>query len=466
MRLVLVLVGLIQAICLLGQDTQVLTFQNYIEIVKTHHPVTYQANLIKEIAVSNSLMAKGGFDPKIEGSWNKKSFDDKNYYSIASGKVKVPTWFGAELNAGYDRNSGEFLNESDFIPSRGIWNAGISVPLGKGLIIDNRRAELKKAEIFNSASEQEQILLLNDIVYDASLAYLELQAASELLSITLEGLSLAKVRFEGTRSGFINGDKPAIDTLESFINLETRQLENQKALQEIENKKIYLNNFLWLNGDVPVELEENISPEVLDINFLSQQLDSLSIIQDQWIFTHPEILLYDFKIANLKIDQRLAKEDLKPDLRINYNPLVAVGDASIFDEFLINNYKFGATLSYSLIQRKERGKIQLNSIKIEDTKYNQKLKNQDLIVKLDLYLNNVNQTVIQHKLLSKIVNDYNTMLIGESRKFSLGESSLFLVNSRESKYLESRTKLIQLTNKAIKYRYAYILASGSIGNIL
>ena len=100
MRLVLVLVGLMQAICLLGQDAQVLTFQNYIDIVKTHHPVTYQANLIQEMAVSNSLMAKGGFDPKIEGSWNKKSFDDKNYYSVASGKVKVPTWFGAEHDPG------------------------------------------------------------------------------------------------------------------------------------------------------------------------------------------------------------------------------------------------------------------------------------------------------------------------------------------------------------------------------
>jgi len=466
MRIVLVLVGFIQALSLIGQDDQVLTFQNYIEIVKTNHPISYQANLIEENAKANERMAKGGFDPKIEGDWDKKSYNDRNYFSVTNGKVKVPTWFGANFNAGYDRSSGDFLDNSDFLPDRGLWNAGISIPLGKGLIIDQRRAELKKAEIFYATSKQEQILLLNELVYNASLAYLDWQMAYDIYKIANEGLILAQERFEGTRSSFVNGDKPAIDTLESFINVQNRQLEFEEAEQMLLNNKLMADNFLWEKGQIPLEIENFILPETININFLSEQIDSISIRQNERLETNPENLLYQYKLDNLNIDQRLAKEDLKPSLQVNYNPLIARGNNSLFDDFSINNYKLGVSFSYSLLQRKERGKLQMTKLKITDTEFDQKLKNQDLSLKLNLYLNNINQINDQYTILNKAVENYNAMLIGENRKFLFGESSLFLVNSRETKYLNSRNKLIKLGNKIIKNRLSYLLTDGRIIDII
>ena len=189
-------------------------------------------------------------------------------------------------------------------------------------------------------------------------------------------------------------------------------------------------------------------------------------MQDQWIASHPELLLIDFKIDNINIDQKLAREELKPDLRVNYNPLLAVADDALFDRFNANNYKLGASFSYPILQRKQRGKIQLNKIKIQDTEFKRTTKNQELTVKLNTYINNIRQTQRQYQLLDETVTNYNNMLIAENRKLSFGESSIFLVNARENKYLESRYKQVEASRKLLINRFIYLLYSARIGEII
>ena len=53
---------------------------------------------------------------------------------------------------------------------------------------------------------------------------------------------------------------------------------------------------------------------------------------------------------------------------------------------------------------------------------------------------------IQNSLTFQIVKDYAVLLNAEERKFFLGESSLFLVNSRESKLIDAKLKAIELQN--------------------
>lgn len=465
MRYILGILFTLHSLISVGQINSVLTYNEYMELVKENHPVMYQSRLLDDMAESNKLMARGGFDPKLEADWNHKSYDEKNYYSLTSGAVKIPTWYGIDLKAGYNHNNGQFLNDSDIIPTRGLWNVGISVPLGKGLVIDNRRAQLKKAEIFQSSTDQEQVIIINDLIYDAATAYLEWQVSKAYYDIALEGQNIASIRFESTRTSYINGDKPAIDTLESLISLQNRQLELQKATQEFENKSLAINNFLWLQGVTPLELEAGTIPEDINLDQFKNVTDSLALLQNQWLASHPELLLYDYKVGNIEIDQRLAKEEIKPDIRLNYNPLVGVAEDAIFDQFSPSNFKVGATVSYPILQRKQRGKIQINKIKIQDTEYKKTLKQQNLSVKLKTYLNNINQAQNQYKLLDVTLKNYEGMLRAENRKFQIGESSVFLVNSRENKYLESRYKSISYSQKLVFNRLTYLLIAAKLGEI-
>lgn len=439
-----------------AQAVETMTFEAYIDAVQTGHPMMAQVGLQADIADNTVRMARGGFDPKLEGDWQKKAFDDKNYYSVGGAAVKLPTWYGVELKAAYDRSSGIFLDNSDALPTRGLLSAGVSVGLGRGLVIDNRRAELQKAKIFQESTAEIQRLMANDLIFEATQAYLNWQIATANLTIAEEGLILAQTRLDGVISSFVNGDKPAIDTLETYIAWQNRSIEYEKLIQESTNAIIDVNNYLWVDREVPVELEDGTVPDPLDVFVAADLVDSLTVSQSEWLDQHPELRIYDFKLEELDVDVKLAKEDLKPDVRIDYNPLIAVGENQIFDQFSPSNYKIGATVSYPLMQRKQRGKLQINRIKVESTAYDQAIKRQSLDTKLDQYLNNISRLSTQYNLVTETAENYRLMLVGENRKLEVGESSVFLVNTRESKYLDSRYKSIEAAGKVVKNRLTYL----------
>ena len=53
----------------------------------------------------------------------------------------------------------------------------------------------------------------------------------------------------------------------------------------------------------------------------------------------------------------------------------------------------------------------------------------------------------QQTMIGDIIANYRTLLRGEERKFGFGESSLFLINSRESKLIDAELKGNSLQNK-------------------
>lgn len=54
------------------------------------------------------------------------------------------------------------------------------------------------------------------------------------------------------------------------------------------------------------------------------------------------------------------------------------------------------------------------------------------------------------------VANYNNLLITENEKFDVGESSIFLVNSREIKFLDSQYKMAYIMSKLLNNRLVYI----------
>ena len=65
----------------------------------------------------------------------------------------------------------------------------------------------------------------------------------------------------------------------------------------------------------------------------------------------------------------------------------------------------------------------------------------------------------QNSYTAAIVEDYSTLLKAEERKFFLGESSLFLVNYREAKLIETKLKAIDLENKFFKSKASLFKAA-------
>jgi outer membrane protein TolC len=82
--------------------------------------------------------------------------------------------------------------------------------------------------------------------------------------------------------------------------------------------------------------------------------------------------------------------------------------------------------------------------------------------KIRTYQNECNSIHQQLKVVQNMYSNYQNLLTSEELKFAQGESSLFLVNSREIKLIEVQQKQVELTVKYYKAKYAVEWAMGML----
>ena len=449
-----------------GQTGQTLTEKDLLKWVAKYHPLAKRAMLQTQKGGVAIRTAKGAFDPYLYSELDQKSFDDKNYYSLFSGGLKVATPLGVKLKAGYDRSTGIYLNPENNVPTAGLMYAGASLPLGQGLLIDKRRAALKQAKIFAEATLAQQQIMLNDLFFDAIKQYWNWVSAWNQAQVYEESLELSRTRYTAVRQSFNLGDKPAIDTLEAFLQVQNRQLLRDQFRLEYQNQTVNLSNYLWYDNNTPLEITDSMQAPVMQ-SFITNEPMSQEEIQfalSQIAASHPEMLNYDYKLRSAEVDRRLKADKLKPKFNLNYNLL---SQAPAESEAIIlspQNYKWGFEFSFPLWLREQRGDLQMTKLKIRETTLDQQQKLLSLQNKLTAYYNEQITLLRQIELYENAVENYRLLLQGERRKFDAGESSLFLVNSRENSYIQAQLKLIELRAKYQKASIGIQWAQGQLFN--
>jgi outer membrane protein TolC len=162
---------------------------------------------------------------------------------------------------------------------------------------------------------------------------------------------------------------------------------------------------------------------------------------------HPYLQITNFKIKSLEVDQRLKKEQLKPVLNLNYNFLNEPVNYNPFNQFSMNNYKWGLNFEMPLFLRKERADFQLSNIKLQDEKLNFENNKAYLLSKIQNALIDLKNSVIQLEIYRNTVSDSKRLLDAEKTMFEGGESSLFLINARETAYIQAKLKLVEALAK-------------------
>ncbi|NER10273.1 Outer membrane protein TolC [Muriicola jejuensis] len=430
-------------------DSLVLNFREYLGYVKKYHPIARQADLVIAIGEANLMKARGGFDPKVEVDYNRKQFKGTEYYDRLNATFKIPTWYGIELKGNFEQTEGEFLNPDETLPDDGLYSAGVSFSLGRGFLANERMATLRKAKFFREQTLADRDLLINDILFNASVAYFDWLQAYNEREIFSQFLENALIRFEGIKARAIAGDIASIDTVEAKIAYQNRALSLTQAEVNLRNKALELSNFLWMANDVPVELREGVIPDTSLQGEIDLALEILGLPLDSFTLeNHPKIVSLGLKIDQLTIDKRLKTNQLLPRIDLEYNFLTETPE--LLNSFEDQNYKGGLNISLPLFLRKERGELKLAKFKLRDAEYEYANASVTIANKVIAIYNELDSFEEQNRLVFDIVDNYNTLLEGEERKFSFGESSLFLINSRESRLIDARLKQNELQNKYFK----------------
>ena len=425
-----------------GASQQVMTYENYKFLVLKNHPFLQKAYNIQNIGASERMKARGYFDPAFGSSIEQKKFGGNEYYWISSSSLKLPTWVGATLKSGYDANRGDYLSKEMYIPSSGLWYMGVELPLGQGLLFDERRGQLKQAKIAGQLGEVERKLIVNDLALDAFSSYWLWVEAHRKVSIAKEGVELAKQRLVATQSQVEQGESPSIDTVEALMQYESRSIDLLQAEIQFKNTSILTELYLWTDSLQPASFPSNIIPQdAIELN--QEELLNSKVEMD----SIPLLQQVKYKVDQLEIELKWKREQLKPVFNVSYNLLTQPIGTSNFQSLSSNNYKFGMTAYVPLLLRKERASFKQAKLKFENATLDVTTKKRDFETKVQTLRNEINQMKQMQITQMKLVEHSKSLRDSEQIRFESGESSLFLVNAREVSYLSSKFKLVEIEIK-------------------
>lgn len=443
-------------------DLKKLNAEQVIQLVKQYHPVVRKTSIEIEKSKADITIARASFDPIIGSSSSEKVLDGTKYYHYFSPEIKIPTWYGIDIVGGLDNLSGSKVDPTETFGKSSF--VGLNIPLAKNLLMDKRRAFLKQAKIFNTMAEVEQRSIINDLLMDALQSYWEWVRAYQTYVVIKNNVETNQKRVDFVKKSFINGERAAIDTVEAITQLQSFRYQQNQYWLEFQNAGLALSAYLWKENNDPYILPETIIPqegwenEVLISNFILSLPDLLISAQN----FHPDLQLYGYKLNVLGIDKKLKFQEFLPKVDFKYNFLNKSYNAfeNVGSPFLQNNYVYGLEIEVPLFFSQARGEYRKANLKIEETKIDQAQKQLAIDLKVRSYFNEYLTLKNQIALQSQNFENYQQLARAEEIKFFNGESSLFLINSRENKSLEALEKLVELKTKYYNSIYTLQWSAG------
>ena len=435
------------------QTAAVLTLPSFLNWVTAQHPVVRQAALIAEKAKADLLYSRQAFDPLLTAGSEQKTLDGHQYYTYSNTELKLPAWYGFDVKAGIEHASGEYISPEN-TPGP-VHYAGISVPLAKGLLMDKRRAQLLQARVFVSQSEADRKALINDLMYEAASTYWEWSIGWQLYLNAGLNLEINTRRLAQTKTSYLQGAGAAIDTLEALAQVQAFRYLQQEALLKFRLSGTDLSNFLWAENGNPVTLPYNVLPDTAAtaqaLTDVLQQVhtDTLTAYALQ---NNPALQSSRYKLRASEIDKKLKFQGLLPYINLKANVLSGSGYGiqPFQNGYLLNNNKYGIEVAVPLRFSEGRADYRKAKLKISELNNEISLKSRSLGTKITKLTAEIAGLGGQLAVQEQAYRSYGKLYQAEEQKYRAGESSLFVLNTRENKMAEQYRKLLELRYKLLK----------------
>ncbi|GAB3574313.1 TolC family protein [Spirosoma luteolum] len=436
-------------------DTTVFTAADFYQAIVRYHPLVRLARTLPEGARLAIQEARGAFDPKLGGSYDRKHFNDQLYFDKWYGGLTVPVAPGGiDLKAGYEQASGKYLNPESTVPTAGLASVGLKVPLGPALLIDARRNALRQAQLGTTLADADRLKQINKVLFDAAKTYWDWARAYQQYQLLRAGYQVADTRFLAVRNRSLIGDVAPIDTTEALITVQDRQVQLQQAAVDLANNRLRVVAYLWTGSDAeaqprPVDLAESVVPEAGPAQAIDSTL--LANLLDRAASAHPDLVKLTVKGQQLQLDTRYKRSLLFPKIALQASLLSAgpVSDLEVGTPygFRADNHKVSLDLAFPLLLRAERSQYQQARLKTRQLDLERQQTSRSILNEVQASWNTLQALNDQLRVQELTVLRQRQLVTAEQQKFALGESSLFLVNTRETKLIDLELKLAELRAK-------------------
>jgi len=215
--------------------------------------------------------------------------------------------------------------------------------------------------------------------------------------------------------------------------------EQRLLLEEFQKNTFKLGLFLWNPGANERKPLPNLSnlPNSMPLPE-NMNLDTNTLINTA-LSRRPEIKALQYQQDITKVELQLARNQLMPGVNADIYQGADTGYQGI--GYIM---KGSVTFDMPLRLRTAKGKVQGAKIKLEKLGYELKLLQQRIELEIMDIVSNINALQQRFEAATEEVKQLRILEKGERDRYSLGDSTLFVVNRRERDRVEAENKLIDL----------------------
>ncbi|MEZ4575518.1 MAG: TolC family protein [Vampirovibrionales bacterium] len=441
----------------------VMKFEDYLLLVEENHPSLRIAGINQQISRAKRIEKQGAFDPAINSKTTFNRFNstsdigaDQEAFETVSA-LEFVTRQGTKVSLGYMLSDGDIKTPVKPTGDGGEPYFKLAVPLIRGAFVNPKSTEEKQAFLLEDQAAYKVYLKRLEVLLKATSAYWKWVSAERALAVEEQLLELANVRLTMVERRAKEGDLAAIDVVEAGQEVQKRQGRLARAQRNLQEATLILALYLWdANGDPLPTVKVQQSPGLASVDekpehtiLKASKIDALQF--------RPELSILDLSRSITKLDKKLAFNQLLPQLDAILEPGYELGANGID-----NTYRIGAQVSIPLRRRTARGRLDQAKLTLERLSVQERQLIRSIFVQVEDVYSQLITLYDRIQAATQEVELAETMAHGERTRYSLGDSTLFVVNRRERSAAQARIKLIKLKADYAVAEMALKAASGRL----
>lgn len=410
---------------------QVVPWNEFIGTVRDRSVDVRVAQAKVREAQAKRMAAFAAFEPRIDLSSEGKDYGNDLQYRLDRAEARVGLPGGIDLVGGASQATGAFINPERKTPTEGLANFGISAPLGGALIFSDRQYAWGAASRDLELEEAKLDRVQRKVTLDAVKAYTFWQAQSEVQSAVDDALAVAAERLRLVREAFRLGERSEMDTLEAYLSWVDRRADAAKQQNLSAAAVADVERLLRGAEDISVNVRGARPEERPVILGLNAELS----IAGPGAQNVPELAMAGAALRRERLATTTAWAQWLPAPYVDYR-MIQWGGSAWNPESV--QWKVG--LAVPLFNQKARADLAGAQARLRAAQANAtSTQNAVEVLRTQLELQ-VQALDSELKALTASETAAYALLQQERRRFALGESTMFILATRESKYLESVQK--------------------------
>ncbi len=410
---------------------QVVPWNEFIGTVRDRSVDVRVAQAKVREAQAKRMAAFAAFEPRIDLSSEGKDYGNDLQYRLDRAEARVGLPGGIDLVGGASQATGAFINPERKTPTEGLANFGISAPLGGALIFSDRQYAWGAASRDLELEEAKLDRVQRKVTLDAVKAYTFWQAQSEVQSAVDDALAVAAERLRLVREAFRLGERSEMDTLEAYLSWVDRRADAAKQQNLSAAAVADVERLLRGAEDISVNVRGARPEERPVILGLNAELS----IAGPGAQNVPELAMAGAALRRERLATTTAWAQWLPAPYVDYR-MIQWGGSAWNPEAV--QWKVG--LAVPLFNQKARADLAGAQARLRAAQANA-TSTQNAVEVLRTQLEQQVQALDSElKALTASETAAYALLQQERRRFALGESTMFILATRETKYLEAVQK--------------------------